>query len=454
MISYSRIDQSTAGTSALPEADYLNNPRLNLTPISYREVQAMRASVAWEHLRGSTLISITPFARWNEMEMLPNWSLTYDPVISRTGHASGGALLKVRRDMAPIRLRAIAGLDVDYSPGTHTEWRIQATREDGAFTDFVRGDAVYDYDVTFRSISPYVQFEATPVAQVRVVAGLRYDLLGYDYDNPLGELTTGSHRRPGSTTVGYEHLSPKLGIVWAPADAFRIFGSYGHGFRAPSEGQLFRQGRSLSTIGLRPVRADNVEIGAAGVIASRLSYDIAAYSMRKRDDLLTYTRPDGANESVNAGETLHRGVELGVALALPLDLRLDVGFSRAEHTYEEWLPRDDTDYSGNTMESAPSRTLSAALMWSPARWDRASAGIDVSHIGPYWMDAANTTRYDGHTIVTLRAEAPVSRHVSVFGQMTNALGARYAELAQFTAARGAEFAPGMARALYIGARFH
>jgi hypothetical protein len=38
--------------------------------------------------------------------------------------------------------------------------------------------------------------------------------------------------------------------------------------------------------------------------------------------------------------------------------------------------------------------------------------------------------------------------------MTNALGARYAELAQFTAARGAEFAPGMARALYIGARFH
>lgn len=453
MISYSRIDQNTAGSSALPEAEYHSRPRLNLTPISYREVQAARASVAWEHLRGSTLFSVTPFARWNEMEMLPNWSLTYDPAISRTGHTSGGALLKVRRDMAPFRLRAIGGLDIDYSPGTHAEWQIQTTRENGAFTRFTRGDLVYDYDVAFHSIAPYVQIEATPVEQVRVVAGLRYDRIGYDYDNPLGELQTGSHRRPGSTTVAYEHLSPKLGIVWAPADAFRVFGSYGHGFRAPSEGQLFRQGSALGTVGLRPVRADNLEIGAAGLVASRVSYDIALYRMRKRDDLLTFTRPDGATESVNAGETLHRGVELGIAAALPYELRMDLGFSLADHVYEQWSPRADTDYSGNTMESAPTRTASAGLTWLPARWERASAGVEVSHAGPYWMDAANTTRYDGHTTVTVRAEAPVMQHVAVFARVTNALDTRYAELAQYNAARGAEYAPGMPRALYIGARF-
>jgi hypothetical protein len=41
----------------------------------------------------------------------------------------------------------------------------------------------------------------------------------------------------------------------------------------------------------------------------------------------------------------------------------------------------------------------------------------------------------------------------VFGRLTNALDEQYAELAQYTTARGSEFAPGLPRALYIGARF-
>ncbi|HEX2166929.1 MAG TPA: TonB-dependent receptor [Longimicrobiales bacterium] len=248
-------------------------------------------------------------------------------------------------------------------------------------------------------------------------------------------------------------MSPKLGIVWAPAEAFRIFGSFGHGFRAPSESQLFRQGRAAGTVDLRPVRANNLEIGAGGFIGSRVSYDVALYHMRKNNDLLTFTRSDGSTETVNAGETLHRGVEVGIAAALPADSRLDLAFSRAFHTYEQWSPRPDTDYSGNRMEAAPARTASASLTWSPDRWERANASLDVQHVGPYWMDAANTSRYEGHTTVALRAQLPVTSRVALFGRLTNALNERYAELARYTTARGRELAPGMPRALYVGARF-
>ena len=78
--------------------------------------------------------------------------------------------------------------------------------------------------------------------------------------------------------------------------------------------------------------------------------------------------------------------------------------------------------------------------------------MDVQHVGPYWMDAANTTRYAGHTTVALRAGMNVTDRVSLFGRLTNALDARYAELAQYTDARGSEFAPGLPRALYVGVR--
>lgn len=452
-VSFSRIDQGTAGSSALSPDDFRNNPEANYTPISYRQVEAVRASAALERLGGGTLLSVTPFVRWNRMEMLPNWSLTFDPAISETGHGSAGVLLRARRDLQPMRLRAIAGLDLDYSPGSRMEWRVAPTRENGVFTSYTRGDVIYDYDVVFRSIAPYVQLEASPVERLRLVGGLRYDALGYDYTTALPELQTGSHRRPASTTVNYTHLSPKLGAVYAVTDGVNVFGSYGHGFRAPSEGQLFRQGRALASLELKPVRADNYELGMNARLHPRVRVELAAYHMRKADDLLSFTHADGATETVNAGETLHRGVEAGLGVALPLDVRVDAAFSRASHTYEEWTLRNGLSYTGNEMEDAPRHTGSLGLTWAPRAQPGVVVAAEAQRVGPYWMDPANTTRYDGHTLVNLRAEVPLLRGFGAFARVTNLLDERYAENAQFTAARGAEYAPGMTRSLFIGVRY-
>jgi outer membrane receptor protein involved in Fe transport len=451
MITFSRIDQSTAGSSALSEADYEAQPELNYTPISFRDVRAVRASVALEHIGGNTLVSVTPFARWNEMEMLPNWSLTYDPAISLTGHSSAGVLLKVRRDFVPLRARVIAGVDADYSPGTHREWRVALQREGAIFAAYERGDVVYDYDVTFWSGAPYAQFELSPIDHIRITAALRYDVLGYDYDNPLGELQTGSHRRPASTALQYEHLSPKLGIAVAPSAGVSMFAAYGHGFRAPSEGQLFRQGRALNSLALEPVKADNYEVGGSARFGNA-RIEFAAYHMRKADDLVSFTHDDGSTETVNAGSTTHRGVELGGALVLPAGLRVDGAFTWAEHTYDEWIARAGVDYSGNEMEDAPRRTGMLSLSWLPRASAGAYAAIEGQYVGRYWMDPANTRAYEGHMLVNVRGEVPVADRLAVFARVTNILDEHYAENAAFTTARGAEYAPGMPRAFYLGVR--
>jgi len=79
VVSGSNIEQQTAGTSRLSEDDYLNDPTKNTTPISLRNVEALRVSTAYEKETEDTLVSITPYARYNSMELLPNWSLSYDP---------------------------------------------------------------------------------------------------------------------------------------------------------------------------------------------------------------------------------------------------------------------------------------------------------------------------------------------------------------------------------------
>ncbi|HEU5209422.1 MAG TPA: TonB-dependent receptor [Longimicrobiales bacterium] len=447
--SFSMIDQQTAGASSLSAEDFRNAPELNYTPISFREVRAFRASSAYQLTRNSWSLDATGFVRWNDMEMLPNWSLTYDPAVTRTGHSSAGALLRVRRDIAPLAGSMTFGLDAEYSPGEHREWSVQATRTDGVFTDYERGGVLYDYDVAFSAISPYVQLVSSPLSVLHLTAGLRFDRLAYDYDNPLGALQEGRHRRPASTEVSYTHLSPKVGATLELTPTLNVFAAYGHGFRAPSEGQLFRQGRAASTLALAPVKADNLEAGARARVLG-VSLEAAVYRLIKSDDILSFTHPDGTTETVNAGETLHQGVELAAATTLADIVDLATSYTRATHRYEEWLPGNGVDYSGNTMEDAPRTLASASLGVRPPFLAGGGITLEWAHVGAFWMDPANTHRYDGHDLLHVRAQQPLLDRLSVFARVHNVTDERYAETAAYTDARGQEFAPGMPRTLYFG----
>jgi iron complex outermembrane recepter protein len=453
VLSGSRIDQETAGASSLLADDYLNRPTENYTPISFREVRTLRLSSAYERAGERSLISVTPYLRWNEMRMLPNWSLTFDPAVSESGHQSAGVLVRVRHDLETLRSRVIAGVDTDFSPGHRREDRIAATRQGQVFTSYQTTDLLYDYDVTFRGTSPYLQLESAPWEQVRLTAGLRYDLLGYTYRSALHPLQTGRHRRPADTDVDYSHLSPKFGATWEIDRAANLYANYARGFRAPSEGQLFRQGQAASTVDLRPVIADSREVGARGELLGRLGYTASLYDMVVRDDVLTFIHPDGARETQNAGETSHRGLEIGIGAAITRSLRGDLSYSLARHRYEQWRPSDAVSLGGNEMESAPREMWNVRASWSPVVLRDGSLAVEWNRIGAYWMDAANSHRYPGHDLWNAQATVPVSRHLEALLRLNNITDRRHAENAAYTVARGEEFAPGMPRTFSAGLQY-
>ncbi|HYJ78521.1 MAG TPA: TonB-dependent receptor, partial [Longimicrobiaceae bacterium] len=329
VLALSRIDQQTAGSSTLLQADYHERPTANYTPISFRSVRAARLSAAYERRGAGTLLSVTPFVRWNEMELLPNWSLTYDPSVYSTGHRSAGVLARYRADLPRLRARVISGVDVDYSPGFRTEDSVVTAASNNVFSSYTRGARLYDYDVAFRGVSPYLQAQLSPVERLNLTAGVRYDWLGFDYDNRLtADQAPGQrHRRPTDGSVDYTHLSPKLGVTYEAGPGLAVFASYANGFRAPAEGQLFRQGQAESTVDLRPVDAHSWEGGGRGTLAGRLGWQLSVYRMRVENDILALVNPDGTRETVNAGRTLHRGVEAGISAELPAGVRADLSYS-------------------------------------------------------------------------------------------------------------------------------
>ncbi len=449
VLAYSSIDQQTAGSSRLSRDDYENNPTLNYTPISFRKVQALRFSVDYQQESGDRLLSVIPYVRSNSMDLLPNWSLSYDPALWETSNTSVGMLLKYRVDLPEERARLIVGADLDYSPGQRTEHSLNVTRVGAIYTDYRLNEKIYDYDVTYRAVSPYVHGEISVTKKGRVTAGLRYDNMKYDYNNKMTDLATGAHRRPGDTEVTFDHLSPKLGATWQFARTLNGFVSYRHAFRTPSEGQLFRQGSSDNTVNLKPIKVNSYETGLRGSLREA-RYELSVYYMTKDDDIVRFRRNDGSRETQNAGQTLHRGVEIGLKTPIATQLSLAASYSYAKHTFESWSPRAGVSYDHNEISAAPRVIANVRLDYRPAMLKGGRVGLEWEHLGAYWEDNANTRKYAGHDLLNLRADYQATRAVNLYARITNLTDETYATLASFNTFRGEELAPGMERTFYAG----
>jgi len=456
IFSATNVDQQTAGSSRLLSDDYLNNPEFNYTPISYRKVQAVRVSTAYESETKNSSLSITPYFRHNSMDMLPNWSLSYDPVVYETSNNSFGVLIKHRQNFKENKAKLITGIDTDYSPGTYEQNEITPTKVGDVYTDYTVGALQYDFDATFKSLSPYIHYERSLSKSVRFSTGARYDFMQFDYDNKLTTLTTGDHRRPVDTTIDYEHFSPKLGFTFDINNNINGFANYRHAFRAPSSTQLFRQGKAENTVDLDPVKVDSVEFGMRGKTADKKStYSASIYSMTKKDDILSFKNTDGTRETLNAGETSHNGIELGYNSEINRSYTVNVAASYAIHTYEDWKPNTTTDYSGNEMESAPRTITNTSLTYRAASNPKLKVAAEWVRLGSYWMDQANTEKYDGHDLLNLRARYEISKKSTAYMRIMNLTDETYATAASYKPAAFGnpekfEYAPGMPLTLYLG----
>jgi outer membrane receptor protein involved in Fe transport len=477
LLSFSTVDQRHVGK--LSEGEYAATPRANNVPFSYRKVDALRLSTAYEKETADTLLSITPYLRDNRMEIVPNWSVGYDPSQYRSENTSFGFLSKYRRDYEPMRARLIVGLDFDYSPGSRDEDSIKLDKTTNPYggTTYRLDPAIapvriYRYDVRFRSLSPYIHGEASLSDKLRLNAGLRYDDMRYDYENTFNNGAAGAtqgvagafpaggwYGHVASTQVGYRHWGPKLGASYAFSTRLNGFATYRNSFRTPSESQVFRgsrestavkaQAAAESLLRLRPVIVDNLELGLRGE-SGGVGYEASLYYMTKKDDIVSYTDPLTTQRTVvNAGKTLHRGLELSAAVPLAADWALDMSLSYAQHRYETWRVSGAVDYSGREMEAAPRVIANTRLSYSPGYLNGGRVQLEWFRLGSYWLDAANTGRYRGHSLVNLRASYPFARDFELFGSISNLFDRRYAETADGTGA-APTYTSGLPRSLALG----
>jgi outer membrane receptor protein involved in Fe transport len=462
------IDQQTGANAPLVLDDYLHNPTRNPMAIAYRKVDALRVSTEANVERGSTLWTLTPYLRRNTMELNGTFNLASDPRIEHTDVTSLGVLAKARHDWDTAwRPRLIVGVDVDRSRGRRSEDGLLLQRSgSGAstvYTGYALGARIYDYDVTTTAVSPYLHGEVAPTSALQLTVGLRHDRMAYRMTNRIGSATTQQDARiygqQPAADVDFSHTSPKLGLTYALSPSTSLYASANHGFRTPSEGQLFRAGSAANAGGaqskaalalqLKPIKADQLELGARGQ-AGGWGWDAVAYELIKRDDLVGQRDlATNVSTSVNAGKTRHRGVELGLHRRLSAAWQLDSSLSYAVHRYVDWNTAS-ADFSGKEMESAPRTLANTRLGWTPHAGTQMQ--LEWVRVGSYWLEASNSAaygKYGGHDVFNLRVRHAVNANVAAYARITNLADKRHAESASVTS-NTPVYAPALPRALAVG----
>ncbi len=470
VLTFSNIDQETGANSPLVLEDFLHNPGRNNFPIAFRKVQALRLYSSYERNLGDSLLSFTPYYRDDSMDLLASFALNSDPTVFNTSNKSYGFQAKWRTDLAPMRTRIIAGVDVDVRPGSRTENRINVTAggtgASRVLPAYTEGPRIYDYRVTYRGISPYVHVETSPNDRWRITGGLRFDRMSYLFDNRFEATPISAGGRfygqSADSTVDFSRLSPKLGVTVRLSDATHAFASYNTGFRAPSEGQLFRPASATtlnqanasarSSLQLAPIVATQLEVGLRGELGAG-HYNVSVYDLRKTNDIVSL-RDTATNltETVNAGRTRHRGVEVGLVGPLTDTVSVATALSYARHTYEERIAFNagagvNVNFSGKEIESSPRVLGNTRLRWTPQ--ERVRLELEWITLGSYWMNQANTVSYGGHDLFNLRGHWQLNAHLAFFANLYNLTDRRYADSASIASSTPV-YSPGLPRTLYAG----
>lgn len=459
VLSAFNLNQNTAGFIKTKDAKAYKDTSLmeeNHDEDAYRDWNSFRLSTRWEHeLANGNLLSLTPFARTNDMEFRQHYLPS--KVIEENEHDSLGLQATYYVDLAGGHT-VIFGTDFEYTEGSLKETQ----DEPDTFGNRQQG-VHYDYDVEALTIAPYVHAEWQVAEKWRATTGLRFEHVGYDYDNKAADGATkadGSscmsndpipvpvdckYLRPGDRDDIFNEWSPKLGLVYRVAEMHSVYANLSRGHRAPQTTDLYRLQNQQTVGDMDSERLDNFELGMRGDIQQLASYEVSAFYMKKKN--FFFRDSDGLN--VTDGKTKHKGIE--VALFIPLGEQFDVATSwtYAEHEYDFDNAASGVK-SGNEVDTAPNNISNVRLGWDFKADSRAE--LEWSHIGNYYLDPANDHSYDGHDLLNLRVNTEVTNNLMLHGQIKNLTDEEYADRADF-AFGTYRFFPGQGRHYEVGVSY-
>lgn len=248
----------------------------------------------------------------------------------------------------------------------------------------------------------------------------------------------------------FDGFSPKLGLMWDVSSAASVFGTVSRSFEPPSFGELVSVGGS-GLLQLDAQTATTIEAGTRGH-AGGASWDLVVYQARLDGELLSLNDADGNPlGTINAGRTLHTGIEAGLEVQLGRGL-----LWRQIYNWNRFSFSDDPTFGDNQLAGIPEHYARAELLYEAASGFYGGPNLEWVP-DDYPVDHANTLYAESYTTLGLKLGYRAASGLAGFVEAKNLTDETYAATTGVIAdARGldsAQFLPGDGASVFAGLEY-
>ena len=439
-LNYENIENQNTAASDNP-AYYTALEKIDIR----RQFDYARLSAEWSNYSFQDLeITTTPYIRYNRNQYVATWE-GHLPT-SDSAQKTLGLLQKNTLEQSWGRF--IFGFDTEYTQsGLNYDQEFDTTVYGKHYTP----GAIFDYDIDYLAVAPYLHTDVKLGEKVVLSAGLRYDYNRYDYDNNLANNSTdasGVYYRTADTTDSFDHVSPKLALSYKPQEDLNLYARYANGFRVPQATTLYSRKTAAQDINIDSETSNTYELGAKKEF-DKSYVELAGYYMTIDDTITRYeTAPNSKIYYYENGDSsTHRGIELTGFAQMTDELGIKVAYSYSKHSFD-----NDVAYGSNEMAEAPNTTANGRLIYTPSYVHGLTVMGEWQYVGSYWMDNENNHEYNGYSTGNLKADYRYSDSLSVFGKVTNITDKSYATAATFAYNKNS-YIPGDPRQFFAGLEY-
>jgi iron complex outermembrane receptor protein len=322
-----------------------------------------------------------------------------------------------------------------------------------------QGNLLTDNKEKRENINIFLKSDFTFPTKTFITLGLNLNRTHYDYQDIF---SVDNEDNSGDYQFG-TILSPRIGITHPLIEDIFVYINLSHGFSPPSLAETLTPEGNINP-DIQPETGMNYEIGTKGqIFRNRLFYDVALFTMRINNLIVARRTGDDAFVGVNAGKTIHNGMEITLNYdflnpgSSDKNLYGFITYTLADYSFKEFIDGDN-DYSGNELTGIPRHVLNAGIGFKTMQG--IYGNVIYQFVDQMPMRDDNSAYSDPYQLVNLKAgysRSLSSRiNLDVYGIINNLTDTHYASMIMVNASSfgGSEpryYYPGLPRNYYLGA---
>jgi iron complex outermembrane receptor protein len=295
----------------------------------------------------------------------------------------------------------------------------------------------------------YAADEVSLTPSAKLSGGIRADRVSFEVKDRLISGTNPDDS--GDRTM--DAITPYVGFVARIAAEQSVYANISSAFETPTSTELGNHPDGSAGINqeLDPQKSTTYEVGLKRAAVRGLSYDVATFVTKVRDELVPFEIPssNGRRYFRNAGRTTRRGAEAGLSVKQG-PLLFNAAYSYSSFHFDRYAT-GATVFDGNRIPGIPAQRAQGSARFKVGEFFTV---VEAEIASSAFVDDANSMRAPGYEVMHVRVGSdrfPGFSALSIVVGLQNLFNRTYSPSLNVNAAAGKFFEPAPKRTLYLGA---